>query len=691
VQVTQKAVDAAMERGRALLAGKDTPLLRLAEARVLAFQGEGERAEKRAVEAKELALEAGQREWAWRALALEAELLEEAGRHTRARRARLDATEILEEIGARLPSDLREVYWNDPRRRSVREEATEYVPPRSAIEATADGLSSSHLNGSDAVSRLSQTPLERRLAKILAINSDLASETSFDVLGTKILLHAAELLGGERGYLLLGDSPERLEVVATRCPQGAPHREFSRSVAAEVFRSKAPFFSIDAGADQRLARFESVHHAALSAVACVPILSPSREPMGAIYIETKARVNRNFADEMPTLQAFAEQAAIALGWLRLVRELSEKTAALEEKNTRLVEAQSALKSILVERTEHLHDVKKKLHDTRAELERSVGYAGLVGASPLMRRVYALIDRVTTTDVSVLITGESGTGKEVIARAIHDGSARKKNKMLAVNCGAIPENLLESELFGHVRGAFTGADRDRRGLFQDAKGGTLFLDEIGELPLKMQAGLLRVLQEGKVRPVGGTEEVPIDVRVLFATNRDLGQAVQEGKFREDLLYRIQVVEVALPALRERREDIPLLVDHFLARCAVRFGGTKRTMARDAILALMDHDWPGNVRQLENTITNAWVLAEGDQIMADDLNLPARGSFKPKIPTKDISEKKPPKKGTLSEHDREERGRIVDALDKTGWNRARAAEVLGMPRRTFYRRLRDYGLQ
>jgi serine/threonine-protein kinase PknK len=688
-------VEASLARGRGLLGEKVTPLLCLAEARALAFRGENERAEARAGEAKTLSLETGQREWAWRALSLEAELLEQAGRHTRARRARLEATEILEEIGARLPGDLREVYWNDPRRRAVREEATEYQTSRHGRQR--DLSSSSHLTGSDVISRLSQTPLERRLAKILAVNSDLASETSFDVLATKILLHATELLGAERGYLLLGAAAEELAVVASRSAQGVPHREFSRSVAAEVWRSRTPFFSVDAGTDQRLARFESVHHAALTAVACVPILSPAREPVGALYVETRARVERGFADEIPTLQAFADQAAIAIGWSRLVEQLFEKTSALEEKNTRLVEAQTALKAVLAERTERLHDAKKKLNDTRTELGRGVGYGGLVGSSSAMRRLYALIDRVRATDVPVLITGESGTGKEVIARAIHEGSPRKKAKMLAVNCGAIPENLLESELFGHVRGAFTGADRDRRGLFQEAKGGTLLLDEIGETPLKMQAALLRVLQEQKVRPVGGGEEVPIDVRVLFATNRDLGQAVREGKFREDLLYRIQVVEVTVPALRERREDIPLLIDHFLGRCALRFFGPKRSMTRDAVLLLMDYDWPGNVRQLENAITNACVLAEDEVISAADINLPSRHSSVPRSlasrpgAVDSVERPRVQKKGTLSEHDREERGRIVEALDKTGWNRARAAEVLGMPRRTFYRRLREYGLQ
>lgn len=694
----QKDIETALARARADLGDRETPLLRLAEARALAYAGDSELAETRAEEALSLARASGQREWAWRSLGLLAELLQAAGRHTRAERVRAEAAEILEEIGARLPQDLRQVYWNDPRRRalgrnsSLSSEAGFVVPGSSVASAI-----SSHLTGADTALRMSQTPLERRLAKILAINSDLASETRFELLATKIVLHATELLGAERGYLLLGQTADELRVAASRAPQGASHKEFSRSVAAQVLTQGAPFFSVDAGADQRLSKVESVHQAALSAVACVPILAPDRAPLGALYVESRARVQEKFGEELPTLLAFADQAAIALESARLVQELSEKSAALEEKsdaleekNARLLEAQAALETMLVERTERLHSVKTELQRTRDELKRATSFAGLVGGSDAMRRVYSLIERVQNTDVPVLITGESGTGKEVVARAIHEGSRRAKAKMLAVNCGAIPESILESELFGHVRGAFTGADRDRKGLFQEANGGSLFLDEIGETPVKMQAGLLRVLQESKVRAVGSAEETPVDVRVLFATNRDLGEAVQAGRFREDLLYRIQVVEIHLPPLRERTEDLPLLVDHFLARCAAKFGGEKRHLGRDAMTVLLGYNWPGNVRQLENVLTNAWILAESEMIRAADLNLPSssaarsRTAPRPSAPTALDRE-------AFSERDRDERARILEALDRTGWNRARAAQVLGMPRRTFYRRLQHYGLQ
>lgn len=696
-QPAQKEIDEALGRARADLGERQTPLLLLAEARGLAHAGESERAEARAEEALGLARAAGQREWAWRSLGLLAELLERAGRQTRAERVRAEAVEILEEIGARLPQDLRQVYWNDPPRRLL---GKKFAPSNdvafSAQGGTLASAISSHLTGADAVSRLSQTPLERRLAKILAINSDLAAETRFELLATKIVLHATELLGAERGYLLLGRTAEELTVAASRAPQGVSHKEFSRSVAAQVLAQGAPFFSMDAGADQRLSKFESVHQAALTAVACVPILAPDRQPLGALYVESRAGVQERFGEELPTLLAFADQAAIALESARLVSELSEKSTALEEKsraleekNSRLLEAQTALKGVLAERTERLHSVKTELRRTREELKRTTSFAGLVGGSEGMRRVYSLIERVQNTDVPVLITGESGTGKEVVARAIHEGSRRAKGRMLAVNCGAIPESILESELFGHVRGAFTGADRDRKGLFQEAKGGSLLLDEIGETPLKMQTGLLRVLQESKVRAVGSAEEVPIDVRVLFATNRDLGDAVRAGRFREDLLYRIQVVEIHLPPLRERTEDLPLLVDHFLARCATKFGGEKRYMGRDAMSVLLGYAWPGNVRQLENVLTNAWILAEGETIRAADLNLPSSAPPKSRAARPDAPAHT--ERGPLSERDEGERARILEALNKTGWNRARAAQVLGMPRRTFYRRLQHYGLQ
>jgi DNA-binding NtrC family response regulator len=299
----------------------------------------------------------------------------------------------------------------------------------------------------------------------------------------------------------------------------------------------------------------------------------------------------------------------------------------------------------------------------------------------------------------LITGESGTGKEVAARAIHQGSGRAKMPFLGVNCGAIPEHLLESELFGHVRGAFTGADRERKGLFREAEGGTVLLDEIGEMPHKMQAGLLRVLQEKKVRPVGGTHEEPVDVRLVFATHRDLASMVKAGTFREDLFYRIHVVEVRIPPLRERTEDIAPLVDHFLGIFAARYKRERRTVSRDGMRRLAAFSWPGNVRQLEHVLLNAWILSDGAVLEADDFDLPdgrpvvqhidgVSASRRDDVPRSGAPSRR---RETISKHRNDEKDRIIQALQACNWNRVKAAELSGIPRRTFYRRLREYGIQ
>lgn len=713
-----RLLEGLLGHGRRLLGEEDNALLLLAQARVDYFAGREAEAENLARQARSRAQADGKKEWDWRAAALEAEILDAAGQRTRAARVIQEAVETLEEIGARLPQDLRAVYWSEPRRRALRQagapESARFVQaPRaitSAAEVSAAGPGFVAGSGTDAVSRMTMTPLERRLARVLAINSDLAGEVELERLATKIVGHACELLVAERGYLLLGATSAELTVCAARGAQGEDHKEFSRSIASEVLTTGQPLVSIDASRDQRLQGYESVHLSAVSAVACVPILSPQGRPIGALYLETRHGARPGFGDEVPTLQAFADQAAIALENSRLLSELRQKSADLEERNQHLEEARTRLKEILGKRTARLREVKEELRSTKSQIASHASYGGMVGASEQMRRIYSLIDRVKDTDVPVLITGESGTGKEVAAKAIHEGSSRGRAKMLSVNCGAIPQSILESELFGHTRGAFTGADRDRKGLFREADGGVLFLDEIGETPIKMQASLLRVLQEGKVRPVGGAHELPVDVRVIFATNRDLSAAVARGEFREDLFYRIQVVQLELPSLRERREDIALLCDHFLQRFSVRFNQSKKTLSREAMLRLRDYSFPGNIRQLENTLLSAWVLCDGDVIDAHDLQLPeARTSSGPikstekggevpssrHEPSQTTSQRLPrpgtPKKGTLSEHQRGERRKIVEALEATGWNRVKAAEVLGMPRRTFYRRLKDYNIQ
>jgi serine/threonine-protein kinase PknK len=285
-------------------------------------------------------------------------------------------------------------------------------------------------------------------------------------------------------------------------------------------------------------------------------------------------------------------------------------------------------------------------------------------------------------VPALVTGESGTGKEVVARAIHTASARAKKTFTGVNCGAIPATLLESELFGHVRGAFTGAERDRKGLLRETDGGTLLLDEVGEMPLKMQSSLLRVLQDKMVRPVGGTTEEAVDVRIVAATNRDLEQMVKEGTFREDLYYRLHVVEIRVPPLRERTEDIPPLIDHFLTLFSTRYRRDKKTIGRDALRRLCAYEWPGNVRQLEHVLLSAWLMSEGHELGTDDIQLPDQ--------SRPSTRSAPRPARNEAEFKDSERERILRALAACNWNRVKAAELTGIPRRTFYRRLKEFGI-
>jgi two-component system response regulator PilR (NtrC family) len=256
--------------------------------------------------------------------------------------------------------------------------------------------------------------------------------------------------------------------------------------------------------------------------------------------------------------------------------------------------------------------KKEAGYLRRELRRLTGLDNIVGQSPKMRAIFDLIQTIAPQSSRVLITGESGTGKELVARAIHENSPRSSTPFITINCGAFPETLLESELFGYVKGAFTGANENRRGLFQAAHGGTLFLDEIGNMNLAMQVKLYRVLQEGKVRPLGSTEEIDVDVRVIAATNRDLEKAIASGDFREDLFYRLSVIPLHLPSLRERREDIPLLARHFLESFRKSMDKLIEAISPQAMSRLETYDWPGNVRELENTIERAVALESGSEI-------------------------------------------------------------------------------
>ena len=325
----------------------------------------------------------------------------------------------------------------------------------------------------------------------------------------------------------------------------------------------------------------------------------------------------------------------------------------------------------------------ELKRLRTTLEGERRRHGLLGASAAMRAVQDLIDRVASSDASVLVTGESGTGKELVARALHDAGRRAQGPFVAVNCAAMPEQLLESELFGHARGAFTDAKADRQGLLVQASAGTLLLDEVGEMPLPMQAKLLRALQERTVRPVGGSAEVKFDARIVAATNRDLESMVEEGSFRSDLLYRLDVIHVELPPLRDRGGDVLLLAQHFLDTGAARAGSQVKAIAPETAQKLLAYSWPGNARELQNCIERAIALARYDHLTPEDLPAKVR-DHKPSavvLAPADAAEVLP-----LAEV---ERRYILQALASFNGNKTRAARALGVGRKTLYRKLEEYG--
>ncbi len=318
---------------------------------------------------------------------------------------------------------------------------------------------------------------------------------------------------------------------------------------------------------------------------------------------------------------------------------------------------------------------------RQELITKYKLENIVGRSPQMLQVYKTIARVAESRSTVLLTGESGTGKELIARAIHFNSQRAAKPFVAVDCGSLAETLLESELFGHVRGAFTGAVASKKGLFEEADGGTCFLDEVGDISLSMQAKLLRVLQEHEIKRVGGVETIKVDVRIVAATNRNLEQLVAEKKFREDLFYRLNVVSVHLPALRERTEDIPLLADHFLRKYAAENEKPVSQISQEGLDLLARYRWPGNVRELENVIERAVTLSHHSVILPEDLPRRLRAQ-----PLEAITSSLP-SQISLSEL---EKRYIQKVLEETGGNKKKAADILGIDRRTLYRMAARYGL-
>ncbi|TMB25090.1 MAG: sigma-54-dependent Fis family transcriptional regulator [Deltaproteobacteria bacterium] len=480
-------------------------------------------------------------------------------------------------------------------------------------------------------------PQSLATSRLAEFARQLASEPGVDTALTRLLDALIEVVRADKGFVL---------VVNDGTPQVLKARNFQRENVADaverlsdtivrrVLETRQPLCIEDALHDSQFNASESVVNLKLASVMCLPLVMRG-ELLGAIYVGNDKLTNLFTDRELEVATSFCSTAVLLVELGRQLDELRADKRALQER-----------------------------------LEEHA-YGDIIGACDAMRDIFRKIDKVAGTDISVLVTGETGTGKELIAREIHRRSSRKNGPFVAINCGAIPENLLESELFGHTKGAFTGAVASRPGRFQAAHGGTLFLDEIGEMPAALQVKLLRALQEHAVTRVGENKAEPVDIRVVAATNKDLDEEMKGGRFREDLYYRVNVVHLHLPPLHERGEDAVTLAKWFLGRAARELGSKVKGFSPQALVAIKRFRWPGNIRQLENRIKKAVVLAEKPLIGPDDLELRPE-QLEPILPLAEA-------------RDEWQKRYINEVLERNGGNRTKTAKDLGVDPRTIFRHL------
>ncbi len=515
-----------------------------------------------------------------------------------------------------------------------------------------------------------------RLERLHRVSKALNSELHLDRVLEIIMDHVVELTGAERGFLVLegdGDRPEaRVARNYSQEDVPAPEAEFSASIARQAMRRGKAVLLANAVEDSQFADTLSVHAIKLRSVMALPFRVRGR-PVGAVYVDNNMQRGAFGEVEKEMLESLMDLAGAAIERARLYGENERHRLDLEVANQKL--------EVRVESTEReLNETKDRLR-TAGEPEKA--YPNIIGESPPMREVLRLLDKIVQTEEPVLIMGESGTGKELIARAVHGKGPRAKRPFLSENCAALPDTLLESELFGHVRGAFTGADRDKKGLFELADKGTLFLDEVGDMSPEMQKRLLRALQEGEIRPVGGKSVRKVDVRIISASNKDLERLVRAGEFREDLYYRLRVLTIKLPPLRDRRDDVPRLIEHFLALHGSKHKGN-RTLGEGVMDALLAYDWPGNIRELENEVKR--MLSLGEEVITQDVlsEQLRRGRGLRREEAGEDNEVR----NLIELVERVERREIAKALQIAQGNKTKASEMLGISRFTLQRKLEKY---
>ena len=495
----------------------------------------------------------------------------------------------------------------------------------------------------------------RKLSALYEVSDAIYSELDLAELLRKLLDVVLRILGGDRSVILLYDGRTgALVPVAARARRGEADYEsivlkelaVSKTILDKVAREHQAVLTADATVDPRFDASDSISVQSIRSVMCVPLLTQNK-CHGLMYVDTTRPALQFSQDDLRLLTTIARQAATAIGNARSYDSLQRETRELRQRIG----------------------------------ERYV----MVGGSKELKAVLDQVKKVASSDSTVLITGETGTGKELVARAIHEESDRSGGAFVTVNCAAVPETLLESELFGHERGAFTGAHKTKLGRFELADHGTIFLDEVGEVPLPVQSKLLRAVETKTLERVGGTRQLQADVRIIAATNRDLQKMVKSGAFREDLYYRLAVVPISVPPLRRRVSDIAELAESFVERYAQETGKRVAGIAEDAMAALCSYPWPGNVRELQNAIERAVILTDSDQVELDDL--PA-----------DVAGRREDRSGELSSGrmkladvvGQTERRLIVRALEKSGGKKVEAARLLGVSRPTLDKKIKDYGL-
>jgi len=540
-----------------------------------------------------------------------------------------------------------------------KEQAAPDLPGMDPLERLSRGLTQWErelLSQPRAPSRPRPSTDLERVNHVLLASRQVTGTLNLDELLARVVDAVVQIASADRGFLMLmrEDGKLHFEIARSRDEATLPPEEFQISwgIAEEAAHRRETVWVPDAVGSSLFQDRKSVRELSLRTVVALPILNTGRV-LGVLYLDSHSIAHEFTPEDIAILEGFAAQVAVALENARAHGELKDSKNRLEIENLNL----------------------------RRALKEESRYGILVGRSSKMLRVIELLEKVIPTQVSVLVQGETGTGKELIARAIHLNGPRREKNFIAVNCGAVPENLLESELFGYRKGAFTGAAEDRVGLFEAADGGTLFLDEVGEMPAALQVKLLRVLQDSQIRRVGDTVTRRVDFRLVTATNRDLRAEVDAGRFRQDLFYRLNVVPISLPPLRERGEDVLLLAQHFLEHVARQQVKEIRGLGPDSRELLLRHPWPGNVRELENAMARAVALADSGFIIE-----PALFGLGPPVTRRWDGQH------TLRETlDAVEAETIREALRQCDSNVSRAARALGVSRQHLHNRMNAHGIR